>query len=279
MLRQLILSCIIIFFLCLTGIPQVPDDIGKGQELIIRLFSDAAAKSIDTEKEKVHDSIESVLYSILQIPESFDFPFSDVRNLGKIYSDDRKLRFYTWNLLYANGNSRYYGFLQYKTNDNSIPELYRLTDGSSEISEPETAVVSLENWYGCLVYEIIGYRYDKQDYYLLFGYDPYDRLISRRLIDILHFDESGSPVFGKPVFQYGDKLQARVLFEYSARVQMNLHWVPGMKMIVFDHLSPERPSYKGNYQFYGPDFTYDGFRLSHGIWELQENIDVRNAEE
>ena len=49
-----------------------------------------------------------------------------------------------------------------------------------------------------------------------------------------------------------------------------------MKMIMFDHLSPSRPSYTGNYEYYGPDFSYDGFRFEKDAWVLTEQIDMRN---
>jgi hypothetical protein len=49
-----------------------------------------------------------------------------------------------------------------------------------------------------------------------------------------------------------------------------------MNMIIFDHLSPSKPSYAGNYQYYGPDFSYDGLKFEQGIWELVENVDIRN---
>jgi len=41
-----------------------------------------------------------------------------------------------------------------------------------------------------------------------------------------------------------------------------------MNMIIFDHLSPSKPSYTGNYQFYGPDFSYDGLEvlMDIGTW-------------
>jgi hypothetical protein len=33
---------------------------------------------------------------------------------------------------------------------------------------------------------------------------------------------------------------------------------------------------EGNYQFYGPDFTYDGLKFEKGIWVSYSNIDVTN---
>jgi hypothetical protein len=56
---------------------------------------------------------------------------------------------------------------------------------------------------------------------------------------------------------------------------MSLAWNSKMKMIIFDHLAPPNSSYTGNYAYYGPDFSYDGFRFEEGKWELVEKVDVR----
>ena len=57
---------------------------------------------------------------------------------------------------------------------------------------------------------------------------------------------------------------------------MSVKWNERMKMIVFDHLSPSQPSLAGNYEYYGPDFSYDGFRFEKDAWVLVEQIDMRN---
>ncbi|MBL7915546.1 MAG: hypothetical protein JNL49_10925, partial [Bacteroidia bacterium] len=48
------------------------------------------------------------------------------------------------------------------------------------------------------------------------------------------------------------------------------------KMFVFDHLSPASPSAKGQFRYYGPDFTYDGYRFKKGLWYYKSNLDMRN---
>ena len=156
------------------------------------------------------------------------------------------------------------------------PLVYRLSDHSEGIVDPEKAILNSNNWYGALIYEIIEQEHEDMLYYVLLGYDPHNLFVSRKIIDVLHFKNGREPVFGQPFFLYGGNVQSRVLFEYSAKVQMMLHWDPAVNMIVFDHLSPERPAYVGNYQFYGPDFSYDGFRFENGFWNLSENLDIRN---
>ena len=58
---------------------------------------------------------------------------------------------------------------------------------------------------------------------------------------------------------------------------MMMRYIPELDMIVFDHLSPSRPEYAGDLRFYGPDFSYDGFKFIKGVWVLQSDLDLRNS--
>jgi hypothetical protein len=33
---------------------------------------------------------------------------------------------------------------------------------------------------------------------------------------------------------------------------------------------------EGKYEFYGPDFTYDGLKFEKGVWIHYQNIDITN---
>jgi hypothetical protein len=56
----------------------------------------------------------------------------------------------------------------------------------------------------------------------------------------------------------------------SLRYQENKDW------IVFDHLAPSQTSLEGQYEFYGPDFTFDAFQWEKKRWVFKANVDVRN---
>ena len=49
------------------------------------------------------------------------------------------------------------------------------------------------------------------------------------------------------------------------------------KQIVFDHLSPKSPQFTGQYQYYGPDFSYDALEFKKGKWVYIKDVDVRNG--
>jgi hypothetical protein len=46
-------------------------------------------------------------------------------------------------------------------------------------------------------------------------------------------------------------------------------------MIVFDHLSPSESIYEGQRQYYGPDFTFDGYKFVNKRWKLFPDLDLK----
>jgi hypothetical protein len=102
-----------------------------------------------------------------------------------------------------------------------------------------------------------------------------DAFITRKVIEIVKFGEDDKILFGSRCFLDSDKLSYREVFEYSSRASMTLRF-DSENEIVFDHLSPFSPQYKDNFQYYGPDFSYDAYLLENGQWKLKQDIDIRN---
>ncbi|MBN2275362.1 MAG: hypothetical protein JXR41_06225 [Bacteroidales bacterium] len=239
-------------------------------------FAEIVPLMPDSIKIKHNNYIEKHMTDALSMAEAFFYPFDSLKNIGKITSRDQKLRLLTWNLLYSDGTHQYYGFVLYRPDNKAKHFLLRLTDRSATIENPEMLTLDTENWFGALYYEIIEKKWDGVTLYTLLGYDPNNMFISKKIIDNLYFREDSIPVFGAPVFKKNNAFLHRIIFEYSARVSMSLRYNQDLKMIVFDHLSPAKPSYTGSYQFYGPDFSFDAFKFTDDHWELVEDIDMRN---
>jgi len=207
--------------------------------------------------------------------ESFDYHFDSLKFVGVIYSPDNKVKIINWNLPYNNRTHKYFGFIQYKKSKKTILT-YELTDNSNKIKDPESAILSNENWFGALYYKIIINKHSGKTYYTLLGADLNNLLSKKKLVEILYFDRQNEPVFGKPVFKNRNQPVARILFEFNAQSNMVLTFDEEKKMIICDHLSPSRPSLEGQFEFYGPDFSYDGLKFERGIWNFYPDIDVRN---
>ena len=153
-------------------------------------------------------------------------------------------------------------------------EITVLKDTQNDI--PENDVLKSDEWYGCLYYAVIVKTKRKKTYYTLLGWDGNNNIIARKIIDVLIFKPNNEPVLGASVFKMNRGTQKRVVFKFSATGSMVLVYDPEYKRIIFDHLSPAKPELEGQYQYYGSDFTYDGFKFRKGKWEFEEMLDPRN---
>ena len=240
-------------------------------------FSLIVSERNDLEKEVLNDKALQCFRELLKLEDSFLFEFDSLNNIGVINAPDNKIRIITWNLPYNDGTHKYFGFIQFKKSKKTVTT-YELNDNSNKINTPEFAILNHKNWYGALYYKIIVNKYKGNTYYTLLGADLNDILTKKKLIEILYFNRNDMPVFGKAVFKNRKLPVSRVIFEFNSQTNMVLTYDEEKQMIVYDHLSPSRPSLEGQYEFYGSDFSYDGLRFERGIWNTYLEIDVRNYE-
>jgi hypothetical protein len=272
------LICILassLYFVSLHGADN-PESLAGAETIISLLFNRMEASTADADKKRINDSIVQLMEVTLQTSGSMDYPFDRLNKMGKILSSDTRVRIYTWNLPWADGTNTYFGFLQYKSNTRGEIKQVFLNDKSAEMQDASGSILFPSQWYGMLIYEIVETKDGGNVYYTVLGLDNQDLFVSCKIADVLYFDDHNNPVFGKTIFHYQNKQLCRVIFHYSAKVKMNLKWNSKMKMIIFDHLAPPSSSYTGNYAYYGPDLSYDGFRFEGGKWEMVEKVDVRN---
>jgi hypothetical protein len=95
---------------------------------------------------------------------------------------------------------------------------------------------------------------------------------------VLYFKSTGDPVFGKDVFKFPKKNPKRLMFEYSADISMSLKYNDKRNQIVYDHLAANKPDglLDGQFQYYGPDGSYDALELKNDKWIVVEDIDARS---
>jgi len=209
--------------------------------------------------------------SCLSIEESFEFPFEKLENIGKIYSPDKRIRIYTWNIPDGISENMYYGIIQYFSHDKEKINLVTLnrSDGLNFTNLDKT-------WSGSLYYKIIESKHAGRKYYALLGFDLNTPLSNKKVIEVISIDDFDTLYFCEKLLQYEEHMVDRIIFEYNEKAVMSLQYNENMKMIVFDHLSPSKPSLNGQYEFYGPDFTYDGLKWENGIWVYHSNIEITN---
>ena len=223
---------------------------------------------------------------ILKDEKSMLYPFDSLKkDVSILPSPDKKFRIITWDMRKEDQTYAYFGYIQvnntkitkkgwFKKEATVQYEVYPLLDKSATVKTPENYVADPSKWFGMLYVNVIK---SDNDFYTLIGWDGNDRLIQRKFIDVLSFKTDGTPVFGKDVFKIPGKFAKRVMFEYAGEVSMSLRYNDSRKQIIFSHLAPNTldPTRIGQYQYYGPDGSFDALSMKNGKWIYEPAIDIR----
>lgn len=124
---------------------------------------------------------------------------------------------------------------------------------------------------GWLFYDLVAFESGGQDYYVLLGWRKTPKT-NQKVVRIAGFHRDGTVRFGQPLLQRGTHRNGTLAFEYAGDGSMMLKQDKKGKRIIFDHLAPKNPKYKGYFMFYGPDGSYDALVLKGGKWLYQENV-------
>jgi hypothetical protein len=237
----------------------------KAEDSLMILFKELAGANSPDKQKLLNISIIDILQETLKNPGSFDYPFDSIQSLGKVYSQDRSLRIYSWNYSESPVRHKYSGFLQLRDQGSNEIGLFFLNHEETAREDMENRTFTHKNWYGALYYQVHTVHYDNRKFYTLIGFDFNNSFTNIKIIDVLTFIDD-NPVFGSPIFKFKDGIRHRVVFEYSAGVVMFARYVANLDLIVYDHLSPSLPRFGGQYRYYGPDLSYDALRFEHGSW-------------
>lgn len=227
----------------------------------------------DMERKAANYTFIRTLVSALKVPHSFNYPFDSVKSISILNAPDNRFRILSWHVMNQDGSYRFYGTVQINTGNNLL--MYPLEDYSPMLKNPEDSVTDNHKWYGAQYYKIIRVA-GTTPYYVLLGWKGNNVKSTKKVIEVLSFDKENKPMLGMPVFNGSRK---RVVFEYTRQASMLLRYVPEQNLIVFDHLAPPDDKMKDHPETFGPDLSYDGYKLKNGRWEFVNNLDMRNIPE
>jgi hypothetical protein len=232
--------------------------------------------STDAAKRFRSDSFFTrILVRALKTTHSFQFPFDSLTTISRLYAPDSAFRIFTWQVSRDEDLHRRHGAIQMKTTDGSL-KLFPLIDRTFMINEPKDTVTNHEWWIGAIYYKILLHEFNKKKYYTLLGYDENSIRSTKKRIEVLHFNESGQPVFGGPFFSFAQdtirkKDQSRFWIEYKKNGNGRLLYDVEMGFIMYDHLISEtnEPAKKFTYV---PDGDYEAFKWVNGKWLHVEKV-------
>ncbi|MBI2721986.1 MAG: hypothetical protein HYX39_07415 [Bacteroidetes bacterium] len=223
--------------------------------------------------------------AIVSNPEVLNYPFDSLNDISILEPKNHKFKLITWNLHKDDGTHGFFGYLLVNNSKRikkgllghetiEAYEYFKLIDNSGSIKNPENYIGSPAKWYGMLYYSLI----ECNGFYTLLAWDGNDNLTQKKIVDVLYFKPDGTPVFGKDVFKFPRKNPRRLIFEYSSEVSMSLKFNEKRKQIIYSHLAPkdEGSVLEGQYQYYGPDGSFDALELKKDKWITLEAVDITN---
>ena len=216
------------------------------------------------------------LEELLLLDGSYYYDFENLDKINILPSGDKKFRLFNWVLPKMDGSFEYFAFLQFYNKRKKESHFYQLVDVSDSIDNPSYQMLSNGNWYGALYFDIIHTKFQKEDYYTFLAWDGNNAQTTKKIIDVLHFDEENRPIFGAPIFKMNDGTRYRIILEYTSGASTTMNYREKDQTILYDHLVPLDGAEIGMYEFYVPSLSYDGLSFKNGKWRFTEDIPAYN---
>jgi hypothetical protein len=275
-------TCIsLLLLLSLTSFSQKEDP-----EKIVEQYADSIKTiapailngSTDSIRNNANKEVIRLLEVIMHFKESYTYPFDSLKTIAHLIAPDKSFRIYNWILPHKDGTFKFYGYVQQYNKKTKLVTFTVLNDASDKIEKVDKAILNPEKWYGCLYYKILLNKFLGKRYYTLLGWKGYTLKSTKKVIDVLTF-VANKPKFGQAIFKVKKEVKCRLILQYSSQAVVSLRYVDDEKAIVCDHLSPPSDNLKGQFEFYGPDFTYDALKFKRGKWFLTEYFIAKNEKD
>ncbi len=232
----------------------------------------------DSLKNEANKLLMEDVEELLTMEGSFEYVF-EIDQLSILKSPNKKFNFYNWVVPFEDGTFEYYGYIQMKERRKKKLFFIKLSDQSAQTANEQYKTFSEGNWFGALYTDIVMTKYQKKNYYTLLGWDGNNNKSSKRIVEILYFNENTQPIFGAPILKMNDGTRNRMILEYSQQASISIKYDHEKEYIIFDHLEPLDGVEYGMYEFYVPSLSYDGLTFKNGKWRLVENLPVYNSKE
>ncbi|MDB2317636.1 hypothetical protein N9V23_02645 [Flavobacteriales bacterium] len=266
----------VVLSISLTSQAQNGNDFIFFEARLQTLANKVLTATTDSLKEEANRLLVEDLEEVLLIKGSFHYSFENIENLSIIDAPDKSFKIFNWVMPKENGSFEYFAYLQFYNKRSKNLHFIKLYDASHDMENEQFKILEGGDWYGALYSEVLHNSFNKKDYYTLIGWDGNNEFTTKRIIDILHFNEELQPIFGAPILKMNDGTRSRMVMEYSKKTSTNMAYNEDSEYIVFDQLEPIDGAEKGMYEFYVPNLSYDGLTFKNGKWRLVENIPAYN---
>ncbi len=223
----------------------------------------------DSVKIIISDSIVTLLKDALNQPNSWNYPFDSLRLTTIAIASNPKspVRVFSFNTILNTGKFVHHCLVQKKTK--SEVQVWYLSDTSQTLPKNWQDEGLTENeWIGALYYQMLPFKFNKQDVFILMGFDGHNKESNRSILETLYF-EDGEIKFGFPLFRESEEdpsPEPRAIWEYHKSAQMILRYQIDGNVIVCDQFAPAYEQVRNDRRYYVPSGDYEGYFRSGKTW-------------
>lgn len=232
------------------------------------LFESIYQKKTDSEKLSANKEFRRSLETFLKENDAMEVDLSDLKMFSK-KEPKSMFRIFNWNVPLEDKN--HYECLFAVRKKDGTNAMITCKSSKRDLMKSSNRAMSSKDWPGALYYEIIPLSKKDVAQFALLGWEGNNEMSNRKVIEIISVNEKNIR-FGANYFNEFERPIKRFVMEYRDDVVVGMTYDPKFKRVVFDHLSPPRPDLKGQFQFYGPDMTFDAFVLKKGQFYFREDV-------
>lgn len=272
------LSILLALFLMMSSLTwsqssrEMENSLTAKEDAIVKIIDGMREADTPEKRDALNLQLLEQIYDALDSEEGLKYPFDKLHSISDLKNESFDFRVMTWELEDKNGKILYFGVLSYLY-DKQIFTHY-LRDSSSAITNAQYRKLRPDTWYGALYYDIREYNHKKERQIVLLGINRNETLLKKRLVEVVEISEKLR--FGAEVFEIKeeDKFK-RLIYEHSIEAEMSIWFDDEDERILMDHLSPLQPMFKGKYEYYVPDLSFDALNFNKGSWKYEADVDAR----
>jgi hypothetical protein len=240
-------------------------------------YCDVMANAVlDESRTRANDQFKESFSDFIRSENSFNVNLDTLKWISVKYPEDRSFRVITWQLKENENQYRYFGYIQH-----SNGQFFELKERMDFDEDVDFELLSSDEWYGALYYNIIERKDANGSFYVLFGYHGQNELQRRKIADVLSFD-GREPVFGREIFQekrdgIRPLIRSRLKLDYSSEANVNFNYNPGMNLIVHDYVIPRMDFRRGDRMMLIPDGTYVAYEWDGAYWTKIDMLPVQET--
>ncbi len=263
---------ILIFSFLLLGFINANAQKNISNSQLLDFYGDAMMNSYQQKNRQfAFDNFYPLLKETLN--SSYEKSLDTITGINIIAPEDNSFKLYSWQLELNENDIKYYAFLI--TNQGKV---YEFTQNNDDLGVDFSYYVhSPTDWYGAIYYKIREEVVEGKKQYIIQGFKKINKFTKAKIVEVLHFDETGEPLFGKEIFHMTvkdsrDDIFTKLIMTYDGKAFVDYTYDPNSKRIVFDHLVSKMGSLPGQGWTKYPDGTYEGYENRSGIYYYIEKM-------